>query len=56
MPVLQLIDSVRGAVNGLMGEVMQALVRYHVATPTLPAKERAEGADELIEAMRANLR
>jgi len=54
--VLQLIASVRGAVNGLMGEVMEDHVRYHVAAPALPTKERAEGADELIEVVRAYLK
>jgi len=54
--VLQVIASVRGAVNGLMAEVVEDHVRCHVAAPGLPASERAEHADELIEVVRAYLR
>ena len=54
--VLQLIASVRGAVNGLMGEVMEDHVRYHVTAPSLSGKERAEGGNELIEVVRAYLK
>jgi len=54
--VLQVIASVRGAVNGLMAEVVEDHVRCHVAAPSLPAKERAEHADELIEFVRAYLK
>jgi DNA-binding FrmR family transcriptional regulator len=54
--VLQVIASVRGAVNGLMAEVIEDHVRCHVAAPSLPAKERAERTDELIEVVRAYLK
>jgi DNA-binding FrmR family transcriptional regulator len=54
--VLQVIASVRGAVNGLMAEVVEDHVRCHVAAPSLPAKKRAERADELIEVVRAYLK
>ena len=54
--VLQVIASVRGAVNGLMAEVVEDHVRCHVAAPSLPARERTERADELIEVVRAYLR
>jgi DNA-binding FrmR family transcriptional regulator len=54
--VLQVIASVRGAVNGLMAEVVEDHVRCHVAAPSLPAKQRAEHADELIEVVRAYLK
>ena len=54
--VLQIIASVRGAINGLMAEVVEDHVRCHVAAPGLPAKQRAERADELIEVVRAYLR
>jgi DNA-binding FrmR family transcriptional regulator len=54
--VLQVIASVRGAVNGLMAEVLEDHIRCHVAAPSLRAAERAESTDELIEAVRAYLR
>ncbi len=54
--VLQVIASVRGAVNGLMAEVIEDHVRYHVAAPSLAAQERAEGGDELIDVLRAYLK
>ena len=54
--VLQLIASVRGAVNGLMGEVREDHVRYHVAAPSLSAKERTEGTEELLEVVRTYLK
>jgi DNA-binding FrmR family transcriptional regulator len=48
--VLQTIAAIRGAVNGLMAEVMEGHVRYHVLDPNRkPTSERAEAAEELIE-------
>src|SRR6202041_4149025 len=37
--VLQVIASVRGAVNGLMAEVIEDHIRCHVSAPSLAAKE-----------------
>jgi DNA-binding FrmR family transcriptional regulator len=54
--VLQVVASVRGAVNGLMAEVLEDHVRHHVFAPALPANERAEGADDLMEVVRAYLK
>jgi DNA-binding FrmR family transcriptional regulator len=51
--VLQVIASVRGAVNGLMAEVIEDHVRCHVGAPSLAAKERAEGTNDLIEIVHA---
>ena len=53
--VLQLIASVRGAVNGLMAEVMEDHVREHVLDPASPA-QRAKGADELVAVLKAYLK
>jgi DNA-binding FrmR family transcriptional regulator len=47
--VLQVITSVRGAVNGLIAEVIEDHIRCHVSPPSVAAKERAEAADDLIE-------
>jgi DNA-binding FrmR family transcriptional regulator len=54
--VLQVIASVRGAMNGLMAEVIEDHVRCHVGAPTLPAKERSQATDELIEVVRTYLK
>jgi len=54
--VLQVIASVRGAVNGLMAEVIEDHVRNHVVAPSLAANERAEAADDLIGVLRAYLK
>jgi DNA-binding FrmR family transcriptional regulator len=55
--VLQLIASVRGAVNGLMAEVMEDHIRFHVIDPAHEKnRERAKGAEELIEVVRTYLK
>jgi DNA-binding FrmR family transcriptional regulator len=54
--VLQIIASVRGAVSGLMAEVVEDHIRCHVAAPSLAAKRRAEGADDLIEIVHAYMK
>jgi DNA-binding FrmR family transcriptional regulator len=53
--VLQLIAGVRGAVNGLMGEVMEQHLRTHVVDPS-DVGDRLVGADEVIEVVRAYLK
>jgi DNA-binding FrmR family transcriptional regulator len=54
--VLQVIASVRGAVNGLMAEVIEDHIRCHVTAPSLAARQREEGANDLIEVVRAYLK
>lgn len=54
--VLQLIAGVRGAVNGLMAEVVEDHIRLHVADQTLAPQDRDEGAAELIDIVRAYLK
>jgi DNA-binding FrmR family transcriptional regulator len=50
--VLQQVAAVRGAVNGLMDEILEAHLREHVAAAELDADARQRGADELITAIR----
>ncbi|MBL8660967.1 MAG: metal/formaldehyde-sensitive transcriptional repressor [Rhodospirillales bacterium] len=50
--VLHQVAGVRGAVLGLMDELIVDHVREHVARPGLSDAVRAEGADELIAAIR----
>ncbi len=55
--VLQVIASVRGAVNGLMAEVMEDHIRFHIVDPARePNTERARGAQELIDAVRSYIK
>lgn len=50
--LLQLIAATRGAINGLMNEVVEGHVRHHVLSPKAAATER-EGAEELIAIVRS---
>lgn len=49
---LHLAAAVRGAINGLLDQIVEAHVREHVAKPGLSETERAQGAEELIAAIR----
>ena len=53
--VLHLIVAARGAMNGLMTEVIEDHIRLHVVDPVKGA-ERTRGAQELIEAVQSYLR
>jgi len=50
--VLQQVAAVRGAVNGLMDEILEAHLREHVAAPELDAAARAQGAADVLAAIR----
>lgn len=50
--VLQQVAAVRGAINGLMDEIVEGHVREHVAHPDLDDAARAAGAEELIAVIR----
>jgi DNA-binding FrmR family transcriptional regulator len=54
--VLQLVAGVRGAINGLMAEVVEDHILMHVADEGLGQKQRKEGAAELIDVVRAYLK
>jgi DNA-binding FrmR family transcriptional regulator len=53
--VLHLIVAARGAINGLMVEVIEDHIRMHVVDPAKGA-ERSRGAEELIEAVQSYLK
>jgi FrmR/RcnR family transcriptional regulator, repressor of frmRAB operon len=55
--VLHLVAGVRGAITGLMAEVMEDHIRFHVVDPAQERDaEKAQGAIELIEAVHAYLK
>jgi DNA-binding FrmR family transcriptional regulator len=55
--ILQLITAARGAMNGLMAELLEDHVRFHVLDPARKTtSEQAVAADELMEIVRSYLR
>ncbi len=55
--ILQTIAACRGAINGLMGEVIDGHIRLHVVDPHQnPSPEQAEAVEELVEVVRAYLK
>lgn len=46
------VAAIRGAVNGLLDEIVEEHLRTHVADPALSAEERLKGADELAVVIR----
>jgi DNA-binding FrmR family transcriptional regulator len=52
--IMQLIAAARGAMGGLMAEVMEDHLRMHVVEE--PAVERAQAAEELIDVVRSYLK
>ena len=55
--VLQTIASCRGAINGLMAEVIEGHIRHHVIVPGSPSNtKQSEAAEELIEVVNRYLK
>ncbi len=55
--ILQLIAACRGAINGLMTEVIEGHIRLHIIDPEhQPTSEQAQAAQELIDILKTYLR
>ena len=54
--VLRLIASTRGAMNGLMAEVLEGHLRAHAFSKTVPGSKDAEAAEDVIDVVRAYLK
>ena len=55
--VLQLMAACRGALNGLMAEVIAGHIRFHVLSPqAAAASPQAQAAEELVNVVRAYLK
>jgi DNA-binding FrmR family transcriptional regulator len=54
--VLQLITAARGALNGLMGEVIEDHIRTNLVNSPLQPGDTADAADELIDVIRCYLK
>lgn len=55
--VLQTLAATRGALNGLMAEILEDHVRFHVADPEdKPNSDRAQAAEQLVDLLRSYLK
>ncbi len=55
--ILRQVSSCRGAMNGLMFELLEGQLRYHVAGDvTDPASDEAAALEEVIDIVRADLK
>lgn len=54
--VLQQIAAVRGAVNGLMAEVLEGHIREHLGAPDVSPQQRREDLEEVVSAVRSYLK
>jgi len=55
--VLQLVAACRGALNGLMSELIEGHIRFHVLAPNgRESAPQTEAAEELIEVVRTYLK
>jgi DNA-binding FrmR family transcriptional regulator len=52
--ILQTLAACRGAINGLVGEVIEGHIRFHVVNPDdKPASPQAKATQQLIEVIRS---
>jgi DNA-binding FrmR family transcriptional regulator len=55
--LLQTIAACRGAINGLMAEVIEGHIRFHVVDPDeKPTSKQAKAAQELMDVVKTYLR
>jgi DNA-binding FrmR family transcriptional regulator len=55
--IMQLIAAARGAINGLMAQVMVDHIRVHAVDPEhQPGSEQAQAVEELIDVVRSYLK
>lgn len=54
--VLQQIAAVRGAVNGLMAEVLEGHLREHLGADDIPSQQRSEDLEQVVAVLRSYLK
>lgn len=54
--VMQVIAGIRGAVNGLMAEVIEDHIHHHLAAGEVSQTDRNEAASELVDVVRAYMK
>jgi len=56
MAVLQQIAAIKGAVNGLMKEVLEAHLREHLGVDDMTKEERLEEVEDVISILKSYLK
>ncbi|MBT3067124.1 metal/formaldehyde-sensitive transcriptional repressor [Rhodoferax sp. BLA1] len=54
--VLQQIAAIRGAVNGLMAEVLEGHLREHLDAQDLPLEQRRNDLEQVVKTLRSYLK
>ena len=54
--VLQQIAAIRGAVNGLMAEVLEGHLREHIGATDIPAHQRSADLEQVVAVLRSYLK
>lgn len=54
--ILQQIAAIRGAVNGLMAEVLEGHIREHLGVDEIPAEQRSRDLENVVTVLRSYLR
>lgn len=54
--VLQQIAAIRGAANGLMGQVLESHVREHLGAEDVPADQRQADLEQVVTVLRSYLK
>ena len=54
--ILPILTAARGALNGLMAELLEGHIRFHVLDPRRKDPEQVEAAEDLIDVVRSYLK
>lgn len=54
--ILQQIAAIRGAVNGLMAEVLEGHIREHLGVDEIPAEQRSWDLENVVAVLRSYLK
>lgn len=54
--ILQQIAAIRGAVNGLMAEVLEGHLRDHLGADDVPAQQRRDDLEQVVAVLRSYLK
>lgn len=54
--ILQQIAAIRGAVNGLMAEVIEGHIREHLGVDEIPAEQRSRDLENVVAVLRSYLK